>query len=340
MPFQHRRRRRRATDQDKGWPIVFTYVMVVAVLCIMSGELILNREVSGEFFEADPFNYMLGPSVQTLIQTGARYVPCMRNTTTMPSDERYVCLRRPVFSTNGKDEAATGAASDGACTLEDVCGMGGFVSYDAQLLRPDQSFRFFTPLFVHSGLVSLAANLVLHVHIGLALEAVMNGVRLAFVYFVTGVFGNLFGATFATVTAPSTGCSPAILGMVGCLLVDLVYTWRTFLHPWLQLLRITLLTALCFGLGLLPGVDSFTNLGGYISGLLIGVWAVPAVHYNRRFTVGVWVVRITCLAGIVTLFSLLTLNFYRPDDFDEFCPYCRYISCLPVSGSCDQEDYY
>lgn len=233
MPYQHRRRRRRAADMDKGWPIVFTYVMVVAVLCIMSGELILNREVSGEFFEADPFNYMLGPSVQTLIQTGARYVPCMRNTTMMPSDERYVCLRRPVFSTNGKDgvrredlvqldentvdedgdpsngmrlfETAIPSAEPAnailGCTLEDVCGMGGFVSYDAQLLRPDQSFRFLTPLFVHSGLIALAANLALHVHIGLALEPIINGVRLALVYFATGVFGNLFGATFATVTA-------------------------------------------------------------------------------------------------------------------------------------------
>ncbi|KAG0181273.1 hypothetical protein DFQ29_008882 [Apophysomyces sp. BC1021] len=33
---------------------------------------------------------MIGPSIQVLIELGARFPPCMRNVTTMPPTDRYI----------------------------------------------------------------------------------------------------------------------------------------------------------------------------------------------------------------------------------------------------------
>ena len=205
--------------REHRWPVVFTYIMAFFMVAVMSGQFMMNRELSGEFFEFDPFNPMLGPSTQTLIQSGARYIPCMRNTTAMPPDERYVCFSKPYASAEdgfagSKDddnepeedlrqlinpvlELTSPVAVRTTCSLEDVCGMGGFLFESV----PDQSFRLITPLFVHSGLIQLGCNLIPHVMIGARMERVMNSLNLALVYFASGIFGNLFGANFNPITA-------------------------------------------------------------------------------------------------------------------------------------------
>ncbi|KAI8148019.1 hypothetical protein BJV82DRAFT_594292 [Fennellomyces sp. T-0311] len=344
--------------REHRWPIVFTYIMVFFMIAIMSGEFMMNRELSGEFFEFDPFNPMLGPSTQTLIQSGARYIPCMRNTTAMPPDERYVCFSKPYASAQdgfagSKDDdnqpeedlrqlinpvlelSNRKMAVRSTCSLEDVCGMGGFLFETV----PDQSFRLITPIFVHSGLIQLGCNLIPHVLIGVRVERIMNSLNLAFVYFFSGIFGNLFGANFNPITAQSTGCSSAVLGMTGCLFVDLVMTWHRLEQPIRYLTKLVIVTAFVFTLGFLPGTDNYSDIGGFIAGLLLGVLTVPALpRKTRRGTVFLWIARIIALGGFLALSIIMAKRFYAADDPDEFCPFCRYISCLPLRGQCDSSD--
>lgn len=201
------------------WPVVFTYSVAVLLFALMSGELMMNHELSGEFFEFEPLNEMLGPSLQTLIQSGARFPPCMIQTTLSP-DDLYVCFRLPYdepkdgqAGSKGDDNrpetfdqdlvneafalANSADAVQSTCTLEQVCGMGGF----ANSTVPDQTFRFLTPLFVHAGLIQFLIHLAFLAVLARELEKIMNGVRLAIAFFASGMFGNLFGASFASLTA-------------------------------------------------------------------------------------------------------------------------------------------
>ncbi|KAI9263227.1 hypothetical protein BDA99DRAFT_580886 [Phascolomyces articulosus] len=303
--------------REHQWPVVFTYIIMIFMFAIMSGEFMMNRELSGEFFEFDPFNPMLGPSTQTLIQSGARYIPCMKATTAMPPDEQYVLTVRTT------------------CSLQDVCGMGGFLMDHV----PDQGFRFITPLFVHSGLVQLGCNMIGHVLLAARLERVISSLNVALVFFVSGIFGNLFGANFSPITSQSVGCSSAVLGMIACLFIDLILTWKRLVQPVRHLAKLIILTAFCFTLGLLPGADNYSDIGGFVAGLLLGIIVVPPLpRIGRKGIVCLWIARLLALAGLITLFIIMSNRFYAVDEPDEFCPYCRYISCLPVRGFCDSSD--
>ncbi|KAI9494844.1 hypothetical protein BDB00DRAFT_973935 [Zychaea mexicana] len=287
----------------------------------MSGEFIMNRELSGEFFEFDPFNPMLGPSTQTMIQSGARYIPCMKNTTS---------LINPAFALSNRRVTVRST-----CSLQDVCGMGGFLIDTI----PDQGFRFITPLFVNSGLIQLGCNMIGHAVIGVRLERLINSLKLTLVFFVSGVFGNLFGANFGPITSQSTGCSSAILGMAACLFVDLILSWQQLIQPVRHLAKVIVLTALCFTLGLLPGADNYSDIGGFIAGLLLGIVVVPPLpRKSRRSMFCLWITRTIAFGTLLCLFIIMSRRFYAADEPDEFCPYCRYISCLPVRGSCDSDD--
>ncbi|KAI7877944.1 hypothetical protein K492DRAFT_111336, partial [Lichtheimia hyalospora FSU 10163] len=190
--------------------------------------------IIGEFLELDPFNVMFGPSIQVLVQSGARYPPCMLNSTHMPPTHRYICINAttaaametmpvslfdPALPAN---ETTSLVTTPSTCSLQDICGFGGF----SNPRTPDQAFRFLTPLFVHSGLLHCAVNLAVLMWIGIKLERLMGSWRFGALYFSTGIFGNVFGANFAPPTTPSSGCSPAIFGLLGSLYIDLAFRWK------------------------------------------------------------------------------------------------------------------
>lgn len=66
------------------------------------------------------------------------------------TDIQWTCLNQ----TN----SATLSSSDPTCTMSDICGFGGFAIVDGAR-GPDQSFRFFVPIFLHAGIVHLLVNL-------------------------------------------------------------------------------------------------------------------------------------------------------------------------------------
>ncbi|KAI7874312.1 rhomboid-domain-containing protein [Lichtheimia hyalospora FSU 10163] len=279
----------------------------------------------GEFFEFDPFNFMIGPSAQTLIQSGARYPPCMRNTTAMPPEEQYI------YNNNQPDLPDFNNPRQSLCSLQHVCGMGGFLRPSV----PDQTFRFITPLFVHAGLVPLLCNIAGLLTIGRSLERVTNAVRMLIIYFVAGTFGHIFGGNFQAynIDIVAAGSSPAILGLAGCLLVDFVLTWRHITRPKRHFVKLLLITGLCFTMGLMPGVDNVSHVGGFLAGLLIGVICIPPAHgITRRGTLYLWIARFAAFSILITMHIVLSNRFFDRDY--HYCPLCRYISCMPLNGSC------
>ena len=160
-----------------------------------------------------------------LVQSGARYPPCMLNSTHMPPTHRYICINAttaaametmpvslfdPALPAN---ETTSLVTTPSTCSLQDICGFGGF----SNPRTPDQAFRFLTPLFVHSGLLHCAVNLAVLMWIGIKLERLMGSWRFGgkvymyiyscsilicatALYFSTGIFGNVFGANFAPPT--------------------------------------------------------------------------------------------------------------------------------------------
>lgn len=173
-------------SQGKHWPL-FSYLMVAFSIIIFSGELLLSKQSSGEFLELEPFNYMLGPSIEIMIQVGARFPPCMRRVESMPPEERYVCLhtiqQKTTQHTNRTGSSlllldpvvnlADPRLLNSSCSLASICGMSNF--YQSNV--PDQTYRFFTPLLIHTGLVHLLINLVILIFFGMKVERITNSLR-------------------------------------------------------------------------------------------------------------------------------------------------------------------
>jgi membrane associated rhomboid family serine protease len=68
--------------------------------------------------------------------------------------------------------------------------MGGF----SQPNVPDQIWRFFTPIFIHTGFIHLGFNMLVQLRTGVIMERQMGSVNMFIVYMTCGMAGNLLAS--------------------------------------------------------------------------------------------------------------------------------------------------
>ncbi|KAJ1565782.1 hypothetical protein HK096_010177 [Nowakowskiella sp. JEL0078] len=241
--------------------IIITAVQVGALIF----SLAFNFKLTGAFIQTNPFNFMIGPSAQTLILMGSRYVPCMRQNITIggvniPSGTSLLECPDGVNST----------LQAGLCDLNDICGLGGFQNRAV----PDQTGRFFIPIFLHGGLVHLVFNLMFQVRAGFDMEKYIGWWRIATIYFISGFAGFLFGASFSAAVS-SVGASGALFGLIAALLLDLIYNWSIVEKPIYELIKMLFVILLTFFIGTLPSIDNFAHVGGFLAGILVSFLVLP-----------------------------------------------------------------
>lgn len=300
---------------------------------------------------------MIGPSPYVLINVGARYQPCMHN---MPNVQNATTrIQWPCPNAT----ATTG--SDVSCTLSELCGLGGVPNPRPNGTlddkpAPNQWFRFIIPIFIHAGLIHIGFNLLLQLTLGRDIEKLIGSLRFAIVYFASGIFGFVLGGNFAANGIASCGCSGSLFGILAITLLDLLYTWKQRTSPIRDLLFICVDVIIAFVLGLLPGLDNFSHIGGFLMGLVLGICLLrsPAAIARRTTTTATttsherhglqdfvrrplfffqgrrgvwwlwWLVRVGALVGVLVCFVLLIKNFYV---WGVTCSWCKYLSCLPVT---------
>jgi len=210
-------------------------------------------------------------------------------------------------------------------------------------------WRFITPMFLHAGIVHIILNLWVQVRVGFSLERSYGFLRIAPVYIGAGIMGNALSAVFIP-NVPSVGASGALMGLVGLMLIDIIVNWSTLKHPCLALCEYFCLLIITLLLGLLPYIDNWAHIGGYIGGFIISVMFIPGTRHlfpkhNEscsdacpRFTCKIFLVII--FAGITTAcYVVLFTIFYKQIPPLGWCPDCEYIDCvnLPNYDWCDYD---
>ncbi|CAF4834672.1 unnamed protein product [Pieris macdunnoughi] len=216
--------------------------------------------------------------------------------------------------------------------LDDVCGMLPFM----RRRRPDQLYRAWTSLFVHAGLLHLAASLALQWLFMRDLEKMAGPVRIAVVYLGSGVAGNMASAIFEPYRA-EVGPAGAHFGLLACLIVEVIGAWPILRHPKRALMKLIGLALALFFVGLLPWIDNFAHVFGFVFGFLLSYALLPFVTFGpyerRRKIVLVWV----CLVSAGGMLCALIALFYAAPAYE--CAACAYFTCLPFAPDmCASQD--
>lgn len=259
-------RRRRKKKKDEGWfkgkiPWV-VYVVTLAQLTTFVVEIIKNSIITGSPIMIHPqFNPMIGPSPYVLINMGARFVPCMRR------DEDIQGATPPITTWHCPNSTSNDPNdSHNTCDLSALCGFGGLNNEE-----PNQWFRFIVPMFLHAGIIHISFNMLLQLTLGREIEKLIGSVRFAIVYFSSGIFGFVLGANFAGKAVASTGASGCLFGILALNLLDLIYHWNERPKPMRELMWLLAEIIFSFLLGLLPGLDNFSHIGGFCMGVALGI---------------------------------------------------------------------
>lgn len=308
------------------------------------------------------FNPMIGPSPFVLINMGARYVPCMHNVAGIQDHSSRIVWGCP----NATD------LNDHGCGLGDLCGFSSFQKPFPEPLytgldqkpEPNQWFRFIIPMFLHAGIIHIGFNMLLQLTMAREIEVAIGSIRFFLVYISSGIFGFVLGGNFAAPGIASTGASGALFGIIALTLLDLLYTWQEHPKPWRELAFIALDVVISFVLGLLPGLDNFSHIGGFLMGLVLGICilrspnslrkrigqegppyaavsrndgirdasTIPFYRNPMAFFRGRkpawwawWLVRAASLVAVFVVFILLLNNFYK---YRKTCSWCKYLSCI------------
>ncbi|KAK3946081.1 putative rhomboid family membrane protein [Diplogelasinospora grovesii] len=349
------------------------YLFTVVQVAVFIGEIVKNATATGSPIMIQPqFNPMIGPSPYILINMGARFVPCMHNVNGVQNSKQII--NWPCPNTTTLD--ATSPSQH--CTLSELCGFGGvpepFYNSTAtmdQKPEPNQWFRFIVPIFLHAGIIHIGFNLLLQLTMGREMEKSIGSIRFFLVYVSAGIFGFVMGGNFAATGISSTGASGSLFGVIALTLLDLLYSWKDRLSPVKDLMYILLDVIISFVLGLLPGLDNFSHIGGFLMGLALGICVLhspnalrrrigddapyanaqvsngylsqgspPAFHKNpigffkgrKPLWWAWWLIRAGALVLVTVVFILLLNNFYI---YHNTCSWCKYLSCLPVNNWCE-----
>ncbi|MHB8303656.1 MAG: rhomboid family intramembrane serine protease [Acidobacteriaceae bacterium] len=182
-----------------------------------------------------------------------------------------------------------------------------------------QWWRLLTATFVHVGIIHIATNMWCLWNLGLLGEPLLGGFGVFAVYVLTGIAGNLLssGVNPGIVGA---GASGAVFGIAGILILLLNSPHLSFPRAELRRLRRSVIyfAAINLAIGastlLYSGgikIDNMAHLGGFLSGLAMGVPLAPVLGTGREPYFRRQRIVFSAVSGILVLFAYGIVRFWK-----------------------------
>eukprot|EP00808_Paulinella_micropora_P012309 g76838.t1 len=193
-----------------------------------------------------------------------------------------------------------------------------------------QWWRLITPTFLHAGLLHLGMNMVAVLQMGRQLELNVGTFRVASIYILAGVSGVVWSCVFLP-NQIGVGASGAIMGLLGALVGDFIlhhqYMGRGKWRYFSQLMLVSIASML---LGLMPLVDNFCHVTGWITGFLASLFFFTGAvedPITRKRTYRVC----PALGSLVLLVAMFVVGaslLFSGTTGGDWCPICAKMNCI------------
>ncbi|KAM6555930.1 hypothetical protein CsatB_002949 [Cannabis sativa] len=221
-----------------------------------------------------------------------------------------------------------------------------------KVVHRHQGWRLVTCIWLHAGVIHLLVNMLSLVFIGIRLEQQFGFVRIGIIYLFSGFGGSILSALFIQNNI-SVGASGALFGLLGAMLSELLTNWTIYTNKAAALLTLLIIIVINLGLGILPRVDNFAHIGGFLTGFLLGFVLLPRPQFGwleqrsvptstipivrskyKPYQYVLWLISLVILiAGFVVALVML----FRGENGNHHCHWCHYLSCIPTSKwDCDE----
>ncbi|KAE8055265.1 hypothetical protein FH972_012116 [Carpinus fangiana] len=219
----------------------------------------------------------------------------------------------------------------------------GALEWD-KVVHRHQGWRLVSCIWLHAGVIHLLANMLSLIFIGIRLEQQFGFVRIGVLYLVSGFGGSILSALFIQNNI-SVGASGALFGLLGAMLSELITNWTIYTNKAAALFTLVVIIAINLAVGILPHVDNFAHIGGFLIGLLLGFvlllrpqfgWvesqylpadARPSSKY-KSYQYILWVVSVVLL---IAGFTVGLVMLFKGENANKHCSWCHYLSCVPTS---------
>jgi rhomboid protease GluP len=164
---------------------------------------------------------------------------------------------------------------------------------NAYLILTGQWWRLLTATFVHVGLLHIATNMWCLWNLGLLGEPLLGPVGLIVVYLVTGIAGNLLSLLSNVMArdgvSVGAGASGAVFGIAGILIVLLsnkklpipAFELNRLRRSVIQFAVLNLVLGIGANFTSIVRIDNHAHIGGFLSGLALGVPLLPRMTSGR-----------------------------------------------------------
>ncbi|KAL5671204.1 hypothetical protein ACJX0J_015510, partial [Zea mays] len=227
----------------------------------------------------------------------------------------------------------------------------------SKVTKDHEGWRLITCIWLHAGVVHILANMLSLLMIGIRLEKEFGFIRIGTLYVISGVGGSLLSSLFM-VSNISVGASGALFGLLGSMLSELITNWTIYENKFAALLTLVMIILINLAVGILPHVDNFAHLGGFMSGFCLGFVLLmrPQFGYinqknsplgfpmgvtKRKFKTYQVILLVISTMILVSGFTIGLVLLFQGFNASEHCSWCHYMSCVPTSKwSCNAPNNY
>lgn len=182
--------------------------------------------------------------------------------------------------------------------------------------RRREAWRYVSYMFLHAGIMHIVVNLLIQLLLGIPLELVHKGWRIALVY----VVGALMGGLAHSITDFETflcGASGGVYALIGAHVANVMVNFKEMRFGIIRSVILGLLIVLDVGLALYKryGTDEESkvgyaaHLGGFIGGLFLGIVCLKNLKV-RSWERVLWYVALVIIL-LLLLIAVLVNTFYN-----------------------------